>query len=302
MRVLLFGASGFLGRHVRERFAAIPDATLVASGRTGVDLRLDLAEAGTGRVLSVLRAIAPDVVVNCAGSTGNDPSVLAAANVVAVAGLLAALDRYDRPVRLVHLGSAAEYGAVEHGVPVTEDIPARPLAPYGMSKLAGTALVLSARRHGRDATVLRVFNPLGPGTPVKLLPGRLVAEVLRAALTGERATVGNLDGHRDFVDARDVASAVVAAAIAAAAPPPLLNIGSGTATELRVLAARAAALAGVPAPEEADGGSARSAAVSWQQADVSAARAALGWEPTFTLDESLRDMGLAATVSAGSPG
>jgi nucleoside-diphosphate-sugar epimerase len=298
MRVLLFGASGFLGRHVRERFAEIPDATLVASGRAGVDLRLDLAEAGTAKVLSVLRAIAPDVVVNCAGSTGNDPSVLAAGNVVAVANLIAALDRYDRPVRLVHLGSAAEYGAVQEGVPVTEDTPARPLAPYGMSKLAGTALVLASRTHGRDATVMRIFNPVGPGTPVKLLPGRLVAEVLRAALTGDRATVGNLDGHRDFVDARDVASAVVAAATTATAPPPLLNIGSGTATALRVLAARAATLAGVPAPEEAEGGSQRSAAVSWQQADITAIRAALGWGPTFTLDESLRDMGL--SISVGS--
>jgi nucleoside-diphosphate-sugar epimerase len=299
MRVLLFGASGFLGRHVRDRFAEIPDVTLVASGRAGVDLRLDLAEAGTHRVVSVLRAIAPDVVVNCAGSTDNDPSALAAGNVVAVAHLLAALDRYDRPVRLVHLGSAAEYGAVPEGTAVTEDTPARPLAPYGMSKLAGTALVLASRRHGRDATVLRIFNPLGPGTPVKLLPGRLVAEVLRAALTGDRATVGNLDGHRDFVDARDVASAVVAAATTATAPPPVLNIGSGTATPLRLLAARAATLAGVPAPEEAAGGSQRSAAVSWQQADITAIRAALGWEPTFTLDESLRDMGLNSPV--GSP-
>src|SRR3954462_15585667 len=49
---------------------------------------------------------------------------------------LAALDRGPRPVRLVHLGSAAEYGAVPPGVPVAESAPARPISAYGMSKLA----------------------------------------------------------------------------------------------------------------------------------------------------------------------
>jgi nucleoside-diphosphate-sugar epimerase len=304
MRVLLLGATGFLGRHVRVRFAG-EDVTVVASGRTGVDLRLDLAAAGSARITSVLKAVAPDVVVNCAGVTDGDPSDLVAGNVVAVANLVAALDRYNRPVRLVHLGSAAEYGAAPAGVPVTEETPARPLAPYATTKLAGTALVLAARRHGRDATVLRVFSPIGPGTPIRLPPGRLVAEVLRASLTGEPATVGRLDGHSDFVDARDVASAVVAAAVAECPPPPVLNIGSGTATALRDLAALAAELAGVPAPREDGYGSQRSATVPWQQADITAITAALGWKPQFTLESSvrdMRDMGHAASSGSSASG
>jgi nucleoside-diphosphate-sugar epimerase len=295
MRVLLFGATGFLGRHVRNRFTERSDVTVVASGRTGADLRLDLAEVSTARITSVLKAIAPDVVVNCAGITDGEASDLAAGNVVAVANLLAGLDRYPRPVRLVHLGSSAEYGAVPAGTPITEDAPARPVAPYGMSKLAGTALVLAARRHGREATVLRVFNPIGPGTPTRLLPGQLVSEVLRASLTGEPARLGRLDGHRDFVDARDVAAAVLAAATAAA-PPALLNTGSGTATALRDLAALAARAVGVPVPAEDQSGSARSSSVCWQQADLTAITAALGWTPRIALEDSLRDMGLSASA------
>jgi nucleoside-diphosphate-sugar epimerase len=253
---------------------------------------------GPAKVTSVLKAIAPDVVVNCAGVTDGEAPDLATGNVLTVANLLAGLDRYPHPVRLIHLGSSAEYGATPAGTPITEATAARPVAPYGMSKLAGTALVLSARRHGRDATVLRVFNPIGPGTPARLLPGRLVSELLRASLTGEPAKLGRLDGHRDFIDVRDVASAVVAAATAPAAAPPLLNTGSGTATALRDLAALAARAAGVPPPEEDGSGSPRSAAVSWQQADVTAISAALGWAPRIPLKVSLRDMGLTAPAGA----
>lgn len=298
MRCLLLGATGFLGGHVRARLDDDPRVTVVPAGRSGDVLRIDLAEAGPGELWSMLRETAPDVVVNCAGVTGGDAVAMASGNVVAVAHLIAAMDRHGRPIRLVHLGSAAEYGVVPAGRPVPETFPAQPVSAYGMSKLAGTELVLAARRHGRPATVLRVFNPIGPGTPATLLPGRLAATLRRAAETGERARVGNLDGHRDLVDVRDVAEAVAATATAAGPLPGVLNVGSGHATALRDLAARAARAAGVEPPAEDDGGSARSAAVTWQQADISAAVASLGWRPAYPLAASLRDMGLTAAAPA----
>jgi NDP-hexose 4-ketoreductase len=306
MRCLLLGAGGFLGGHVLTRLAEDPAATVIPAGRGGAGagslaegwVRLDLAMAGPSELVSLLWETTPDVVVNCAGSTNGDAAAMARSNVVAVANLIAALDRYHRPVRLVHLGSAAEYGVVPAGRPVPETFPAQPVSAYGMSKLAGTELVLAARRRGRSATVLRVFNPVGPGTPGTLLPGRLVEALRRSAETGERARLGRLDGHRDFVDARDVATAVGAAALAEGPLPALFNVGSGRATGLRDLAALAAKAVGVEPPLEEDGagGSSRSAAVSWQQADIGAATTALGWRPAYSLESSLRDMGLPAAV------
>lgn len=157
---------------------------------------------------------------------------------------------------------------------------------------------MAAHRRGLPATVLRVFNPLGPGTPQYLLPGRLAAGLRATAAGGPRATTGQLDGHRDLVDARDVAVAVVAAATASGPVPPLLNVGSGRATALRDLAALAAEVAGVAQPVEATGGSGRSPAVAWQQADLTLVTGALGWQPRFTLHRSLRDMGLGVPACA----
>lgn len=318
MRCLLFGATGFLGGHVLAALAADPAFSVLASGRSGPPPgepfhglvapprliggpRLDLATAGPAQLASVLWKAAPDVVLNCAGVTEGDATAMAAGNVVAVANLVAALDAYDRPVRLVHLGSAAEYGAVPAGRPVPETYPAQPGSAYGMSKLAGTEIVLAARRRGRTATVLRVFNPIGPGTPAGLLPGRLVRVLQRAAATGEPARLGRLDGYRDFVDVRDIAAAVRAAATAKEGLPGVLNVGSGRATALRDLAASAARAVGVPPPLEDGAGSGRSATVTWQQADIGATVATLRWRPTYPVPASLRDMGLTAAAGAATP-
>ena len=291
MRCLLIGATGFLGRVVHERLAADPAVTVIPAGRSG-PMRLDLAGTSHAELVVRLRAAAPGVVVNCAGTTDGEPAGLAAGNVVAVARLLAALQSATIDGRLIHLGSAAEYGAVPAGRAVPESCPPRPVSAYGMSKLAGTELVLAARRDGRPATVLRIFNPIGPGTPETLLPGRLVSAVRASTATGDPARVGPLDGHRDFVDVRDVAAAVAAAVTASGPLPGVLNVGSGRATALRDLAAMAAGMAGVPQPVEESGGSVRSAAVTWQQADITAAASALGFRPAYPLAVSLRDMGL----------
>lgn len=289
-RVLLVGATGFVGRHVRAR-AAAAGVDVVAAARSPElgALTLDLA-AGSGPAADALRDVAPDAVVNCAGVTCGDPADLVRGNVVAVANLVTALGSSGSGARLVHLGSAAEYGDVPRGVPVSEGTPPRPLSAYGVTKLAGTELVRAAAGDGLDAVVLRVFNPIGPGSPESTLAGRLAAE-LRDGSDGADVRVGSLAASRDLIDVRDVADAVVAAVRADGPLPPVLNVGSGRATPLRDLAAGLLRVTGSARRVlEAAVGSDRSAGVAWQQADVRAAGRALGWKPATDLTTSLRDL------------
>ncbi|MFF3286833.1 NAD-dependent epimerase/dehydratase family protein [Streptomyces sp. NPDC003023] len=298
MRILLLGSTGFLGSHTAGRLRALPGVRLLLGGRAPAsDPRTDLT-ADAEDLSSALRRAEPDVVVNCAGLVSGSAVRLTDVNARGPAALCEAMRDTVPSARLVHLGSAAEYGPSAPGEPVTESAATRPLSPYGATKLAGTVAVTSS---GLDAVVLRVFNPVGPGAPASGLPGRLTAELRRAGADSATVRVGDLSAHRDFVDVRDVADAVAAAATARRRLPPLLNIGSGRATRVRELADLLVRTAGFGGSlDEAGDGSARSPAVPWQSADISAARAALGWQPRRGLPESVGDL-WQASLPGGAP-
>jgi nucleoside-diphosphate-sugar epimerase len=310
-RFLIIGGTGFIGRHICEALADLPGATVVttsnvaagsgsvagAAGAAGAaDIVLDLT-AGRAEVAAVIAAERPDVVVNCAGLALGDPADLAAVNIDGVAALVGVLLAERPSVRLIHLGSSAEYGAVPVATSVREDDPARPLGVYGVTKLAGTRLVELAGQAGVDALVLRLFNPVGPGAPPANLAGRVVRQLIEATAAGGPVRTGPLGDHRDFVDVRDVAAAVRAAATHPDRfPVRILNVGSGTAATARQVVHGLAEEAGFgggieeAAPGDDGAGSPRSAGVRWQRADIGAIATTLGWAPRIDLRTSLRDL------------
>ncbi|GAA5615613.1 SDR family oxidoreductase [Streptomyces platensis] len=315
MRVLLIGANGYLGRYVADRLLADPAVQLTALGRgDDADVRFDLATGSPGALTRFLDAVHPGVVVNCAGATRGGARELTRHNTVAVATICESLRRSSCGARLVHLGCASEYGPSQPGSSTAEDAVPRPGGPYGVSKLAATELVLGS---GLDAVVLRIFSPVGPGTPAGSPLGRLAEAMRRAMQSGDsELKLGGLGVQRDFVDVRDVARAVHAASLSAA--QGVVNIGTGRAVRLREAASVLARVAGFggalheldspparlvipgPSPEHPGGGSPPATypypdgCGTWQQADVRTARDRLGWRPRIGLEESLADIWMEA--------
>jgi nucleoside-diphosphate-sugar epimerase len=320
MRVLLLGANGFLGRFVADRLLADPAVHLTALGRgDDADVRFDLAGGSPGALTRFLDAVHPGVVINCAGATRGGARDLIRHNTISVATVCEALRRSGCGARLVQLGCASEYGPSQHGSSTAEDAVPRPGGPYGVSKLAASELVLGG---GLDAVVLRVFSPIGPGTPAGSPLGRLAEAMRRAMQSGDgELKLAGLGVQRDFVDVRDVARAVHAASLSAA--QGVVNIGTGRAVRLRDAAAvlaRVAGYAGALNELDAPTGQVRSGHAtigaprgepaaehlgagpfpypdgcgSWQQADVRTARDRLGWRPRINLEESLADIWMEA--------
>ncbi|ONI77243.1 NAD-dependent dehydratase [Actinosynnema sp. ALI-1.44] len=283
-RVLLFGGSGFLGGKVVAELTGQVD--LVQVGRRSA-LRHDLVNDDVGKLMTLLREIKPEVVVNCTGLLSGSAADLVSANVLTTAHLVDAITAAVPSARLVVLGSAGEYGVVPVGTPVSEDSPTVPVATYGITKLASTNMVVAA---DVDAVSLRVFNPIGPGIGADTVLGRAAANIRTALHHGDdKILLGPLDSYRDFVDVRDVARAIAAVTLADEVRYPVMNVGSGVPVLIRDAVKVLAEVAGYTGEiSEADPPVHRSGAVTWIAADISRITTTLNWRPHHDLRSSIR--------------
>ncbi|MFI7543579.1 NAD-dependent epimerase/dehydratase family protein [Actinoplanes sp. NPDC049599] len=289
-RVLLFGASGFIGGHVRAALEADPRiGAVICPGRRDHDL-IDGDHRG---LVQVIRDSTPTAIVSCVGRLGGTDAELIRGNTLVATKLLEAATAVRPGVRLVRLGSAGEYGAVPHGHAVTEDAPPHPVAAYGVSHLAGTRLFQLAGESGIvDAVSLRVFNPIGPGMSAETMLGSAAGKIRTALATGAgEITLGPLAAYRDFVDVRDLAAVVPAVLRADRLRHRVFNVGSGRAVRAREAVRLLAEAAGYRGEiRERGAGPRRSATVDWIQADVRRAREELGWVPGHDLATSIKDI------------
>jgi nucleoside-diphosphate-sugar epimerase len=318
--VLVLGASGHLGRHISAAFVAAGARVVRVTrgdtaapghdGRTGARdfsgeaVHLDLAAAEPADLTRLCTDAGAQVVVNAVGAVWQGTAArMTELNAHLVNRLIDAVADVPQRPRFIQLGSAHEYGSAGPDDLIGEDWPAAPETAYGRTKLAGTRAVLHAVRAGRiDGVVLRVSVTCGPGAPLGSLPGT-VAAALAAGDDVLRLTP--LRAHRDLVDVRDVADAVVASASVPAGTvaeaEAVINIARGESVAVRELVDLMIACSGrevrVREGQPAQGN--RSDAL-WQRLDISRARRLLGWAPRRTLPESVRDLLTAAGVPVPS--
>lgn len=284
-RVLLTGASGFVGRQVvapLQRAGWEVHATGRAPDGPGTWHRCDLLDAGARR--NLIAAVRPQALLHCAwvatpGQYATAPENLdwAAATLGLVREVLAAGAR-----RLVLVGSCAEYDWNDPPPrPWREDDPARPATLYGVAKHGTHAMAASlARQLGAALCWARLFHLLGPGDR----PGRLVPDLLRALRTGQNFATGPGEHLRDWMDVRDAGRALAALLDAGADGP--VNVASGQPRTVASLLAAAGAIAGSPGVGARPGGAAGPAAIL---ADVTRLRQLTGFAPAIPLGQSLQD-------------
>ncbi|MEU6285559.1 NAD(P)-dependent oxidoreductase [Streptomyces sp. NPDC047028] len=299
--VVVLGGTGFAGRHCRTALEANGFPTVDVSRSTPGPHRLDLADVTPGTLAGLLHETGAAAVVNAAGAVwacGDD--AMHALNARLPAVLAEAVTGRPPELRppVVQLGTVYEYGPASENVPEqTEDTPCRPAGTYGVTKLRGTRALLDAADAARfGAVVLRVSNMLGPGAPTASLPGLVAAHLADAARDPDGPAplhLAPLTAHRDYIDVRDVADAVLAALDHARRHPGgrVFNIGSGDTVPVRGLVRRMVERSGLPVELVEEGRAALSRGDAGQQRlSVRAAARDLGRRPRRTLDESIDDL------------
>jgi GDP-4-dehydro-6-deoxy-D-mannose reductase len=288
-RVLITGASGFVGRHLAAACAVAGDDVHAAARSTGIDLRD--GEAARAAVA----AAAPEVVYHLAahahvGASWEDPAATLQDNLAMTVNVLEAV-RAEAPGAVVlAAGSGEAYG--EPGtLPLTEDAPLRPRSPYAASK-AATDLVAGFYADGYEVRVVRAraFNHAGPGQEPRYAISAFARQLAAGLEAGDNPVAivtGSPDARRDYTDVRDVVRAY--RLLAAAGRPGAYNICSGRALSARELVAALGEAAGVAVRHEVDPARVRAREVPEMRGSPARLSELTGWRPEIPLARTLVD-------------
>jgi UDP-glucose 4-epimerase len=287
---LVTGGAGFIGSHLARRLltsghrvtvldnlsvgrrAAVPDDARFVHG----DIRDEAALADALTDVDCVFHLAAQVTIR--GSFDRFYEDLDT-NVMGTARLLRAVD--PAKVKWFTLASSmAVYADAPSPAPIAESHLTAPISPYGIGKLAaeGVARQILATR-GIPFTAVRYFNTFGPGQTYTPYVGVITIFVTRL-LAGEPITVfGDGEQQRDFVHVDDIVAGTMATV---GRTPGTYNLGSGRGTSLNQLAAlMTARLAPEAQPRYAPF---QAGELRYSVADITAARTALGYLPTRSLD------------------
>ncbi|MFM2064437.1 MAG: hypothetical protein RLZZ507_4108 [Cyanobacteriota bacterium] len=184
--------------------------------------------------------------------------------------------------RLVFASTSSVYGDAET-LPTHEEIPPKPVSPYGITKLAAERLCgLYHKNFGVPFVSLRYFTVYGP----RQRPDMAFHKFFKAVLQDEAIPVyGDGQQTRDFTFVSDAVAANLAAATAPEAVGEIFNIGGGSRVVLTEILDTMEEIVGKPIKRnhiEKAMGDARHTA-----ADVSKARKILGYCPQVSLREGL---------------
>ena len=296
-RVIVTGAGGFVGGHVMKA-VALSGATPIGLVRSGDPARCNTgwhwakADLVTDPLDAILADLAPDAIIHCAGRTAAPDTDagradLFAANLTATSRLIAAISRMPHPVRTVVVSSAAIWAPMSPDQTVIDEGHGmRPVATYGVSKAAATLQALAeSDRLGLDLAVAVPFNVIGPGQPHRLVP-QVFIDQLRAS--PDVFTLSNGAAIRDWIDVRDVATALVALS-GKNGPRGLFNVASGEGRSLQDMLTALCRIGGWR-PEVRQGTPHDVSGVSKSIGTPQRLIAAAGWTRQFALDDSLREM------------
>jgi UDP-glucose 4-epimerase len=285
LKVLITGASGFIGHHLCRRLYDEGSEVHATSRRTRASVpggpvwwQADMADAAQAR--RIFTTVEPHIVFHLAGSVGARPDLdlvlptyhsllTSTVNVLLMAAETGC-------ARVVLAGSLTE--------PMTGERDGIPASPYAAAKWASSAYGrMFQMLYGTPVVIVRPFMTYGPAqAPTKLIPS-----VALSLLRGAAPKVSSGKTKADWVYIDDVVDGFLRAARKPGIEGRTIDLGTGTLVSVRDVVTRLVNVAQTHI-EALFGALPDRPAENEFVADTATASELLGWTATTPLDSGLR--------------
>jgi nucleoside-diphosphate-sugar epimerase len=299
VRTLVTGGAGFIGSHLAHALAELGSMVTVIDDLSGggdpaaLPAAVKFVRASILDQQSLAECTAGCEFVFHEGALGSVPRSIEQPRLyheVNITGTLNVLEaaRKAGVKRVIFAASSSAYGD-NPGLPKVETMPPRPLSPYAATKLAGEALLAAyAASYPVDTVSLRYFNIFGPRQNPDSAYAAVIAAFAKAMLAGRRPIIyGDGEQTRDFTYVDNVVLAnLLATKTQRSLAGAVINIACGRRVTINDLVGAMGDLLGCrelkPIYEPARAGD-----VKDSLADLSVAKAVLGYEPIVGFREGL---------------
>lgn len=236
--MLIFGGTGFVGRHLCSALfssgqkatvvSRAPDKNFVASMSPLISaLTLEEFQANETDLLEKHNTIIYAASRSVPGTFIGSPWLEYEENVQPAMQLFCKASQINKDMRIVFISSGGTIYGTHHTHPIKEDAPVEPISPYGLGKATiEQGLEYLGRTRDLDYRILRVSNPFGRW---QSNPKQGIIPIAINAIQNDKPIVVFGQGHqvRDFIDADDLAEGILSAARSENCKQSILNIGSG---------------------------------------------------------------------------
>src|SRR3989449_5168385 len=296
---LVTGGAGFIGSHLTEELVRrghtvrVVDSLITGKRRnlehiSGVELMEgDLADLSVAtRAVAGINYVLHQAAIPSVPRSVKDPITSNRANIDATLNVLVAA-RDAGVTRLVFAGSSSEYGNTPT-LPKREDMPPSPLSPYALQKVVGTQYCqMFTHLYGFETVVIRYFNVFGPRQDPSSPYSGVISLFSTVLIEGRQPVIyGDGEQTRDFTYVANVVDGVLRACEAPKAAGEVINVATAGRISLNELLRVMNGIVGgrvQPIYKEPRAGDVRDS-----QADISKAKALLGYTPLVSLEEGLK--------------
>jgi nucleoside-diphosphate-sugar epimerase len=298
-KYIVTGGAGFIGSNIVENLVRNGEYVRVLDNFTtgklqnleGLDGRIEfikgdirdlerVREAVKGMDYVLHQAALPSVTRSIEDPiTTNDVNIAGTLNVLVAA-------RDAKVKRVIYAASSSAYGDTPT-LPKREDMPAKPISPYGISKYVGEQYCqIFTELYGLETVCLRYFNIFGPKQDPHSPYSGVISIFIKAFLNGVPPKIyGDGEQSRDFTFVANAVRANLLACHAKKASGQVFNIACGRRTTINELAyVIRELLESDVEPVHADP---RPGDILHSLADISKAQTILGYEPKVDLTVGL---------------